>query len=241
VRLAILRSGSLARANIGAMLFLGSFMAFQFVVVLYLQELRGWSALETGLALLVAGIDTVLAPTLTPRLVNRFGTVPVILAGTLLAAAAYALFLPLGLDWSYVQMLPTMILIGLAFSLAYGALTIAATEGIAEEEQGLAGGLLNVSFQFGAALGLAVATAVNVAATEADGSLQAVLDGHRAALVVPVAAASRASPSRPSACAGAQASPIGPVASRRQPVGRWAGAGCGAPSGPSRAGSPGPA
>jgi sugar phosphate permease len=102
---------------------------------------------------------------------------------------AYALFLRVGADWSYLQMLPTMILIGLAFSLAYGALTIAATDGIAEEEQGLAGGILNVSFQFGAAFGLAVATAVSVAATGADGSPDALLDGYRAALIVPVAGA----------------------------------------------------
>jgi MFS family permease len=189
VRLGILRSGPLARANLGALLFVGSFVAFQFVAVLYLQELRGWSALETGLALLVVGIDAVLAPTVTPRLVSRFGTVPVIVAGMVLAAVAYALFLPVGLDWTYAAMLPTMLLLGLAFSLAYGALTIAATDGIAEEDQGLASGLLNVSLQFGAALGLAVVAAVLVAATGADGSPRALLDGYPAALLVPVAGA----------------------------------------------------
>jgi len=189
LRFGIVRSPALARANAGALLFVGSFVAFQFIVVLYLQELRGWSPVETGLALLVAGIDLFLAPTLTPRLIERFGTASVILAGMALAAAGYALFLPLGLDWSYAAMLPTMILLGLAFSLAYGGLTLAATDGVAEEEQGLAGGLLNMSFQFGAAIGLAVATAVHVAATAADASPQAALDGYRAALVVPVAGA----------------------------------------------------
>ena len=187
VRLGILRSGALVRANVGALVFVGSFVAFQFIVVLYLQELRGWSALETGLALLVVGIDTMLAPTLTPRLVARFGTVPVILAGMLLAAIAYALFVPLGATWTYWAMLPSFALIGLAFSLAYGALTIAATDGVDESEQGLAGGLLNVSLQFGAAVGLAIATAVTVAATGDGVTPQAVLDGYRAGLLVPVA------------------------------------------------------
>jgi predicted MFS family arabinose efflux permease len=187
VRFGILRSAPLVRANVGAMLFIGAFMSFQFVLVLYLQELRGWSALETGLALLVAGIDAFIAPTLTPRLVSRFGAVRVTLAGMLTAALAYALLLPLGADWTYANLLPSMILIGLAFSLAYGALMISATDGIAEEEQGLAGGLLNVSLQFGAAFGLAVVTAVNVAATES-GAPGALLDGYRTALVVPVAA-----------------------------------------------------
>jgi hypothetical protein len=105
-----------------------------------------------------------------------------------LAAVAYALFLPLGADWTYAAMLPTLLLIGVAFSLAYGALTIAATDGIAEEDQGVAGGLVAMSLQFGAAVGLAIATAVNVAAT-ADGSADAMLEGYRAALIVPVVAA----------------------------------------------------
>lgn len=188
LRLGILRSGSLVRANIGAMLFVGSFVGFQFVAVLYLQELRGWTPLETGLVLLVVGVDAILAPTLTPRLVSRFGTTWVIVGGMVVAAVAYALFLPLGPDWTYLAMLPTLVLLGVAFALAYGSLTIAATEGVPEEEQGLAGGLLNVSFQFGSAIGLAIVAAVNVAATAPGGSPDAALDGFRAALVVPVAA-----------------------------------------------------
>ena len=61
VRLGILPLGAAGAGRPGALLFVGAFVAFQFIVVLYLQELRGWSALETGLALLIAGIDTILA------------------------------------------------------------------------------------------------------------------------------------------------------------------------------------
>ncbi len=186
VRPGILRSGPLLRANLGAVLFAGSFFGFQFVATLYLQDLRGWSPLQTGLALLAIGVDSVLAPTLTPKLVERFGNARVILGGFLLAALSYGLFLPVGADWTYPMMFPTMLLTGLAFALAYGPLTIAATEGVGEEEQGLAGGLLNTSFQFGAALGLSVVTTVNLAAL---GSGASVLEGFRAALVVPVASA----------------------------------------------------
>ncbi len=64
--------------------------------MLYLQELRGWSEWKTGLALMVIGIDSVLAPTLTPWLVNRFGNARVVFGGFVLATLAYALFLPLG-------------------------------------------------------------------------------------------------------------------------------------------------
>ena len=53
------------------------------------------------------------------------------------------MFLPIGLDSPYATaMFPTFVLAGLAFALAYGPLNIAATNGIAPEEQGLAGGLV---------------------------------------------------------------------------------------------------
>ncbi|WP_329081656.1 MFS transporter [Streptosporangium sp. NBC_01469] len=188
VRLGILRSGPLVRANLGALLFLASFAGFQFLVTLYLQEVRGWSTLQTGLAMLVIGIDTVLAPTLTPRLVNRFGNVPVLFGGLVLAALSYVLFLPVGMDWAYTAMLPTMLLLGLAFSLAYGPLTMAATDGIDEHEHGLAGGLLYTAMQFGTALGLSAVTAVNVAALGDGLSPQAGLEALRTALLVPVVA-----------------------------------------------------
>lgn len=189
LRLGILRSGALVRANGGAALLVGSFVGFQFVAVLYLQDVLGWSEIETGLALLVVGIDAVLAPTLTPRLVARFGNNAVVVAGLALATVSYALFLPFGLDWTYAAMFPSFITLGIAFALAYGPLTIAATDGIAEEEQGLASGILTTSFQFGAALGLAVTTAVVVAATSAGTSAEARLDGLHAGLVVSVVAA----------------------------------------------------
>jgi len=191
VRLGILRRTALLRANAGTMLFIGAFVAFQFVAVLYLQELRGWSSVQTGLALVVLGIDAILAPTLTPKLVDRFGKLPVIGAGTALAALGYALFLRLGADWGYFDMLPTLLLVGVAFALTFGTLMIVATDGIDEAEQGLASGLQYVSLQFGAAVGLAIVAAVNVAATNGT-SNEALLDGYRAALLVPVALAALA-------------------------------------------------
>ncbi|WP_066948808.1 MFS transporter [Streptomyces lushanensis] len=188
VRLGIFRNAALVRSNIAGLLFAAGFFGFQFIVVLYLQELRDWSTLQTSFALMVIGVDAVLSPTLTPRLVERFGNARVIFGGLVLASLAYALFLPVQADWTYAAMFPGLIVLGLAFSLAYGPLTIVATEGMEEEEQGVAGGLLYTSFQFGAALGLSSVAAVDIAAT--DGSSPAAqLDGYRAALAVPLIAA----------------------------------------------------
>ncbi|MEU6825202.1 MFS transporter [Streptomyces atriruber] len=161
VRLGIFRTGSVVRAGLGALLYLGAFMGFQFVLTLYLQELRGWSSWQTAVAMVVLGCDVFLSPTLTPRLVRRFGNARVILGGFLLALAAYVLFLPVGMDWPYLAMFPTLLLAGIGFALTLGPQMIAATDGVPEKEQGLASGLLQTATQFGAAIGISAVTAVH--------------------------------------------------------------------------------
>ncbi len=190
VRLGILRSGSLVRANLGAMTLFGGWVGFQFIATLYMQQLRGWSPLETGLAIFPGGLlVALLAPRIAP-LIARFGVARMIVVGMISTVAAYALFLPIGLDSRYaIAMLPTFLLAGLGFALAFGPLNVAATNGIAPQEQGLAGGLLNTSFQFGGALVLAVVTAVINANTDASGSPQALLDAFHPAIAVSVAVA----------------------------------------------------
>jgi MFS family permease len=189
VRFGIFRSGSLIRSNLGALLFAGSFFGFQFIATLYLQELLGWTPMQTSLALLAIGIDAVVAPILTPRLVDRFGNSRVIFAGFALAAISYALLLRMELDWTYAAIFPSLFLLGLAFAVAYGPLTIAATDGIREDEHGLAGGLVNTAFQFGAALGLSGVSAVGSSALGGEVSAEARLASLQTALIVPVAAA----------------------------------------------------
>jgi hypothetical protein len=190
VRLGILRSSPLVRANFAAMALIGGWFGFQFIATLYMQQLRGWSALETGLAIFPGGLlVALLSPRVAP-LIERFGTTRLIGAGLASTAAAYALFLPIGLNSAYpAEMLPTFVLAGLGFALAYGPLNVAATNGVAPEEQGLAGGLVNTSFQFGGAFVLAIVTAVNNAAAGPGGSPSAVLDGFHAAIVVSLIAA----------------------------------------------------
>ncbi|TML85199.1 MAG: MFS transporter [Actinobacteria bacterium] len=190
VRLGILRSSSLVRANLGAMTLFGGWVGFQFIATLYMQQLRGWSALDTGLAIFPGGLlVAILSPRIAP-LVMRFGVTRLVVAGMASIAVGYALFLRVGLDSSYASvMFPTFVLAGLGFALAFGPLNIAATNGVAPEEQGLAGGLLNTSFQFGGALVLAIVTAVNNANIGRGGGQQALLDGFHAALFVSLAVA----------------------------------------------------
>jgi Na+/melibiose symporter-like transporter len=166
VRLGILRSGSLVRANLGATMFFGSYVGFQFVVMQYMQRLVGWSALQTALAFLPAAVIVAASSTKMAAVVDRFGTPRLIFVGFVALVAGYAFFLGVDVKPDLVGViLPCMILIGISCALCFTSLNIQATSGVRNEEQGLASGLLNTFMQVGGAIGLAVVTAV-VAANE---------------------------------------------------------------------------
>jgi EmrB/QacA subfamily drug resistance transporter len=191
VRLGILRSAALRRANLGAMAVFGGWVGFQFVGTLYLQQLRGWSALEMALAFLPAGLVVAVGAPRSGQLVDRFGTTRVTAVGMAAFVAAYALVLGVDADSPYLTaLLPTMLLGGIGFMCAFGPLNVAATSGIADHEQGLASGLVSSSFQVGGAVVLAVVTAVMAAgvrnSTAEPSSPTALLDGYHAALLVPL-------------------------------------------------------
>ena len=185
LRLGILRSGPLARANLGAGLFFGAYIGFQFVVMLYLQSVLGWSALQTAMGFLPAALIVAFGSPRIEPLIDRIGTPRTIFAGVVAHVIGYALFLRVDEHSSYAGfVLPSMILLGIGFMLAFSSLNIQATAGIADEEQGLAGGLLNTSLQVGGAIGLAIVTAVLTANGGSDASSGALLTGLTPALSV---------------------------------------------------------
>jgi MFS family permease len=186
IRLGVLRSAGQIRANIGAATFFGSYVAFQFLVTQYLQNVLGYSAMRTALAFLPAGALVAVLSTRMGPVVDRFGTPRVIAFGFAAQVVGYLLFLRIDLHPSYAAaILPSMLLLGAAFATAFPALNIQATSGVEDHEQGMVSGLLNTSFQVGGAIFLAVVTAVVTAqAGEHPASKQAVLDSYRPGLWV---------------------------------------------------------
>ncbi len=187
VRLGILRSSSLVRANLGMMTMFGAYVGFQFVMTLYLQALNGWSAIETALAFLPAGLLVALVSTRIGPIVDRVGTTRLVALGALSLAAGYVALAArgIGIAPSYVvELLPTMLLLGIGFALSFPTLNIAGTNGIGDHEQGLASGLVQTSFQVGGAVGLAIVSAIvtSKAGTSTDAGV--ILDAYRTALYV---------------------------------------------------------
>jgi predicted MFS family arabinose efflux permease len=99
---------------------------------------------------------------------------------------AYAVFLRAGVRPDYpTVMLPAILLIGLAFGLGFSSLSVAATAGVPNAEQGLAASLFQTSFQVGGAVVLAVVTAVvDASGAGTLGSAAAALAAYRPALIL---------------------------------------------------------
>jgi MFS family permease len=187
VRLGILRSSSLVRANLGMMTMFGAYVGFQFVMTLYLQTLNGWSAIQTALAFLPAGLLVALLSTRIGPIVDRIGTARLVALGALSFAVGYTAIALRGIDVapSYVlELLPTMLLLGFGFALSFPSLNIAGTSGVGDHEQGLASGLVQTSFQVGGAIGLAVVSAIITGQAGGSTDPGVVLDAYRTALVV---------------------------------------------------------
>jgi MFS family permease len=190
IRLGILRTATLRRANLTAMTVFGAWIGFQFVGTLYMQQLRDWSAFEMAGAFLPAGLIVAFGSPRSGSLVNRYGTARVVATGMASFVGAYLLSTGIAEDSSYLTgILPTMLLAGVGFMLTFGPLNMAATEGIHDDEQGLASGLLFTSLQFGGAVALAIATAAMDAGNGGSTAPAAQMDGFHAALTVSVAVA----------------------------------------------------
>ncbi|WP_344620917.1 MFS transporter [Dactylosporangium salmoneum] len=171
IRLGILRVGAVVRANLGLVALFGSYLSFQFMMTLYLQNVLHWSPLRMALALLPAGLLVAVGSPFVGRLVTRYGTAPLIAGSMLSLSLGYGWFLlTAGSAPHYlVTTLPTMLLLGGGFAFGFSAIMAQATDGIADDEQGLASGLVQTSGQVGAALILALVTALVTADAPAGG------------------------------------------------------------------------
>jgi EmrB/QacA subfamily drug resistance transporter len=190
VPLKIFRMPRLRSANLVIVLLYSGFFAMWFFLSLYLQQVHHEGALETGVSFLPMTLAIVLASSVAPRLVARFGVRNVMSTGMLFVTAGLALFSALDPASSYWTLfLPAGLLaaVGLGFSLVPA--TIAAVQGVPPTQSGLASALVNTSRLFGGALGLAVLSTLATSRTHSKladgvGTLQAATDGYQVAFAV---------------------------------------------------------
>jgi EmrB/QacA subfamily drug resistance transporter len=174
VRLSIFRVRSLLTANVAMLFAMSGIFAMFFFNTLYLQRVLGYGPLEAGLAFLPFTGGIMLSASLASQFAPRLGVRPVAAVGFLLTAAGLGLLTQLPTSGSYlVDVLPGLLLAALGVGAVFMPLTLIATTGLADEDQGLASGLFNTSQQIGGALGLAVLSTLAANRMTAAGAGQA--------------------------------------------------------------------
>jgi EmrB/QacA subfamily drug resistance transporter len=163
VPLRLFAKRNIAVSQVVGVLWAGAMFAWFFLSALYLQQVLGYDALQIGLAYLPTCLVMAFCSLrLSDKLVMRFGIRRPLFVGLVLAAASMALFSQAPVDGSYlVDVLPSMILLGLGAGIAFNPVLLAAMGDVEPHESGLASGVVNTSFMMGGALGLAVFVALS--------------------------------------------------------------------------------
>lgn len=132
-----------------------------FYIVLFVQNVLGYTPIEAGLAFLPVTVVIALGAGLSQRFLPVFGPKPFMIVGSALAAIGLGWQALISSDSSYVGgILGPMLIFGFGMGLNFVTLTLTAVSGVAQHEAGAASGLLNAMQQVGGSIGLAILTTV---------------------------------------------------------------------------------
>ncbi len=166
VPLSIFRIRGLAAANATQLMAIAGFYAMFFFLTLYMQTVLSYSPTRTGLAYLPVTAGVAAASGVSSKLFVKTGTRPIIVGGALIAAGAVYLLSRLPVHGSYTtNLLPGLVIMSIGLGAVFVGVTTAANAGVPPSKAGLAAGLVNTSQWLGAALGLAIFTAIASART----------------------------------------------------------------------------
>jgi EmrB/QacA subfamily drug resistance transporter len=161
VPLSIFRIRSLLGANVVGLLLGAVIFANFFVLTLYVQQVLGWSALQTGVAFLATAGTVVIWAGVAQALATRYGPMPVIVIGMLILAVSLLWYTQIPVDGHFwPDLLPAYLTFAVGLAFGFVPVTIAALAQIAPQEAGLASGLINTSQQIGGAIGVALASTI---------------------------------------------------------------------------------
>jgi len=164
--LGIFRLRTLSASNLSGLLLSASMFSQFFLLTLYMQQVLGYSALQTGVAYVGLTLTVITFSGVAQAIVTRTGVRGVLTAGMALSAVGLVLYARLPVDGHYFwDLFPAFIISGVGLALAFVPMSIGALTGVRADEAGVASGLLNTSQQVGGAIGVAVATTIATTAT----------------------------------------------------------------------------
>src|SRR4051794_3971725 len=193
VPLRLFRSRALSVSGGSLALNGAAFLSMFFLTAIYLQQVRGDSALEAGIHFLPMGGAAIVGAVLASQLVQRFGTRTVQLGGAVLSVVGLLLLSQADATGSYSsQLLPGLIIFGFGIIGVGVPGQITAVSEVRPVEAGAASGVVNAMYQVGGALGLAIVTTLSITHTTnelAHGAtqLQALQSGYERGLLAAAA------------------------------------------------------
>ena len=145
-----------------------------FFIVLFVQNVLGYSPIKAGFAFLPVTGAIFLAAGLSSRFLPKFGPKPFLITGVLFTGAGMGWLAQIDTGTAYVGgLLAPLLLFGFGMGLNFVTLTLTAVSGVAREESGAASGLLNATQQVGGSLGLSILVTVFGTASRHEAQTQA--------------------------------------------------------------------
>ena len=190
MRFGILRTKTVAGANVGGLILGTATFSLFLMLTLYMQQVLGYSPMKTGVAYLAVAGSAILWSAVAAQLVNRIGVKPVLVTGMVALTGGLMYFTQVSVHGTYLSdLLPGFLLVGVGLGFSFVPISIAALAGVRPAEAGLASGLFNTTQQIGGALGIAVLSTIATSRTShalADGTAlpSALVHGFTGAFVV---------------------------------------------------------
>jgi EmrB/QacA subfamily drug resistance transporter len=155
VDFAFFRSKSFLGANLVAFIVSFGMLAMFFFLALYMQNVKGYSPLETGIRFLPSTAVIIVAGPIAGRLTDRIGPKPLMTAGLLMVAASMFWQGHLTADTSYGFLVGAFVLMGLGMGLVMSPMSTAAMNAVEHTKAGVASGILSMSRMVGGTFGVA--------------------------------------------------------------------------------------
>jgi EmrB/QacA subfamily drug resistance transporter len=160
------RLRTLTAANVVGFILGTALFAMFLMLTLYMQQVLGFSPLETGLGYLAVAGTAIIWANVAAAAVTRVGVKPALVFGMSMMTVGLLYFTQVSPDGTYWRdLFPGFLIVGLGMPFAFVSITIAAVAGTKPQEAGLASGLINTSQQIGGAVGIAILSTVAVSTT----------------------------------------------------------------------------
>ena len=161
MRFGLLRTKTVAGANVAGFIMGTALFSMFLMLTLYMQQVLGYSPLKTGVGYLAVAGTAILTSIVAAQLVTRLGVKPVLVIGMVALTGGLVYFTQVSVHGTYLgDLLPGFLLVALGIGFSFVPISIAALAGVQPSEAGLASGLINTSQQIGGALGIAILSTI---------------------------------------------------------------------------------